>query len=140
MDDWLNRVWQEIAERPSGPLAMRFYLQPTMAAILAVRDGLKDARAGKPPYFWELFSNPGYRRELMQDGWKSIRKVFILAAILDIVYQLIVLRAIRPLETLLIAFMLAIFPYLLIRGPINRIARNVRNHRATESQRRRRRA
>jgi hypothetical protein len=59
----------------------------------------------------------------MQDGWKSIRKVFIMAATLDIVYQLIVLRAIRPLETLLVASVLAIFPYLLLRGPINRIAR-----------------
>ena len=140
MDDLLNRFWKEIVERPGGPFAMRFYLQPIMAAFFAVRDGLKDAHAGKPPYFWELFINRDYRRELMQDGWKSIRKVFIMAAILDIVYQLIVLRAIRPLETLVVASMLAIFPYLLLRGPINRIARSFWKDRDTQTQRRRRRA
>jgi hypothetical protein len=140
MDDLLIQFWKEIVDRPGGPFAMRFYLQPTMAAFFAVRDGLKDARAGKPPYFWELFINRAYRRELMQDGWKSIRKVFIMASILDIVYQLVVLRAIRPLETLVVASMLAIFPYLLLRGPINRIARNVWKDIDRETRRRRRRA
>jgi hypothetical protein len=123
MDGWVNQVWQEIAERPNGPLAMRFYLQPAMAALFAIRDGLKDARAGKPAYFWNLFSNPAYRRELIHEGWKSVCKIYILAAILDVVYQLIVFHAIRPLQTLLVATMLAIVPYVALRGPVNRIAK-----------------
>jgi len=122
MGDWLNRAWHEIAQRPNGPLAVRFYLQPTIAALFAVRDGLRDARAGKPAYFWDLFINSANRRELIRDGWKSIGKVFILAATLDIVYQLTVLRAIRPVETLIVATMLAIAPYMCLRGPVNRIA------------------
>jgi hypothetical protein len=122
MDDWLSRVWQEIAERPDGPLAMRFYLQPLMATFLAVRDGLKDARTGKPAYLWGLFSDPSHRPELIHEGWKSIGKVFIVAAILDVVYQLIVLHAIRPVQTLLVATTLAIAPYVILRGPVNRIA------------------
>ena len=123
MDGWVNRLWQEIAERPDGPLAMRFYLQPTMAALFAIRDGLKDAREGKPAYFWHLFSNPAHRRELIHAGWKSVGKIYIFAAILDVVYQLIVFHAIRPLQTLLVAAILAIVPYVALRGPVNRIAR-----------------
>ena len=85
MNDWVYRLWQEVAERPNGPLAVRFYLQPAMAAFFALRDGLKDAKAGRPAYFWELFSNAPHRRELIHDGWKSVGKVFILAAVLDVV-------------------------------------------------------
>jgi hypothetical protein len=129
MDDLLHRVWQEVAERPGGPMAMRFYLQPAMAALFAVRDGLKDARTGKPAYFWDVFTNPRNRREQIRSGWKSVGKVFMMAAALDIVYQMIVLRAIRPVETILVAFMLAIFPYLALRGPINRVAKALRRQR-----------
>jgi hypothetical protein len=124
--DSLSQIWQEIVARPSGPFAMRFYLQPTMAAIFAIRDGLKDARDGKPPYFWTLFSHPERRKELIRDGWKSVGKIFILAAVLDIIYQLIVLHAVHPLQTLFIASLLALVPYICLRGPVNRIARRVR--------------
>ena len=39
MDDPFTQAWQEIASRPTGPMAFRFYLQPVMATIFAVRDG-----------------------------------------------------------------------------------------------------
>jgi hypothetical protein len=123
MNDWLNQAWQEIAARPEGPLAMRFYLQPGMSTFFALRDGLKDARMARPPYFWSLFTDPSHRKELLQDGWKSIGKIFIFAAVLDVIYQLIVLHEVRPLETVFIATVLAVVPYLVIRGPANRIAR-----------------
>ena len=51
MDDLLTRFWHEIAARPDGPLAMRFYLQPLMATFFAVRDGLKDATQQKACVF-----------------------------------------------------------------------------------------
>ena len=127
MDAWITRVWQEIVERPGGPFAMRFYLQPTMAAFFAIRDGLKDARAGRHPYLWDFRSHPERRRELLRDGWKSVGKIFIIACVLDIVYQLAVLRGFRPVQTLLIATMLAVFPYAVLRGPANRIFSRWRN-------------
>jgi len=46
---------------------------------------------------------------------------------MDIIYQLIVQRWIYPGETVVIAVVLAILPYLLIRGPVNRIARRWRS-------------
>ena len=95
-----------------------------MATFFAIRDGLKDAREGKPAYFWALFTDKGEREAAMKDGWKGVGKVFILAVVLDVVYQLIEHRwTVYPGEAILVAIILAIIPYLLFRGPINRIAR-----------------
>jgi hypothetical protein len=49
--------------------------------------------------------------------------VFILAIVLDVVYQFIEHRWVYPGEAILVAVILAIIPYLLFRGPVNRIAR-----------------
>jgi hypothetical protein len=126
MDDLLSQTWQEITSRPGGPLAMRFYLQPLMATLLAARDGVKDAREGNPPYLWAVVNNPAHRRELLRSGWRSIGKVFVIALVLDVVYQLLVLRGLRPVEGLIVAVALAIVPYALVRGPINRLMRSAR--------------
>ena len=121
MDDFIIRFWSDIAARPSGPMAIRCYLQPIMASIFAIRDGWQDAEQGKPAYFWALFTNPAARADLLRDGWKGIRRVFLFAIVMDLVYQAIELRGFRPMETLFVATTLAIIPYVLLRGPINRI-------------------
>lgn len=126
MVDLLSQTWQEITARPDGPLAMRFYLQPLMATLLAVRDGVKDAREARPAYLWAVLSTPEHRRELLRSGWRSIGKVFLIALVLDVVYQLLVLRGLRPLAGLIVAVTLAIVPYLVVRGPVNRLLRSAR--------------
>jgi hypothetical protein len=82
---------------------------------------LKDAKEGRPPYFWAIFTHPAERWQLLRDGWKSVGRVFILAIVIDAVYQFIVCRCFYPGEALIVAFVLAIVPYLLVRGPVNRI-------------------
>jgi hypothetical protein len=126
MEDYLSRVWNDLLGRIGGPLSMRLLLQPTMATIFAIRDGLKDAKTGKPPYFYTIFTDSAERRSLLTEGWHAVAKVFGLAIILDLIYQLIVFRWVYPLEALIMAFVLALLPYLLMRGPINRIARKLR--------------
>ena len=42
---------------------------------------------------------------------------------MDVVYQLIVLKTFYPGEAVIVAIALALLPYLLLRGPIARIAR-----------------
>jgi hypothetical protein len=123
MDDTFSRIWQEIAARPDGPLAMRFYLQPLMATALAVRDGVADGRMGRPPYFWAVFTQPAQRAALVRDGWHSLWKLFTIALLLDLAYQIIVLKGLRPLEGLLVAMALAFVPYLMLRGLVNRVVR-----------------
>lgn len=117
--------WDEVLARPTGPMAFRFYLQPVVAVLLAVRDGIRDAHVGRLPYFAALFTEREQRRQRLREGWKSVGKVFIVSLVLDNVYQIVVLRGLRPLEGLIVAALLAFIPYVLARGPANRIARRV---------------
>lgn len=104
---------------------MRFYLQPFMATIAALRDGRKDARAGRPPFGWALFTahDPHQRRALLRDAWHGFGKIFLLALFLDIIYQIVVLEGLRPVAGLIVAVLLAVLPYMVLRGLFNRLFR-----------------
>lgn len=121
----LARIWNDLSARPDGPLALRFYFQPAVATLLAVRDGLKDARGERTPYFWAILFHPEQRADRLREGLKAVGKVMILAVVLDAVYQLKVLGRLYPGEALIVAFLLAYVPYLLIRGPVARIMRRL---------------
>lgn len=123
MHEVFQRLWENLIERGSGPMNVRLIIQPTVAVILGIRAGLRDARNNKPAFFWAALSNADYRPELLHDGWKDFGKVFIIAIVLDSVYQLIVHRGVYVLELLVIAVVLAIVPYVLVRGPVNRLYR-----------------
>lgn len=123
MDDIWIRIVENLSDRITGPMKFRLVLQPAMAAIFAILSGLKDARTGKPPYFWALLTDPSHRAEMVREGWKSIGKVFVLAIVLDVVYQVAVLHTVYPGEAIIVAFVLAIVPYLVLRGLVTRLAR-----------------
>jgi len=122
MEELLMRVWTNLMDRVGGPMTFRVILQPTMAVLLAVRAGLKDAREGRPPYLWTILTDPEERDGLLREGWKATARVFLLAVIMDVIYQWIVQHWIYPGEVLIVAVLLAIVPYLLIRGPVTRVA------------------
>jgi len=109
-------------DRLSGPFHLRFVVQPAMAALLAIRAGVHDARGNRPPYFWAIWSRPGERKRLICHGWKDAGRVFVMALAVDCIYQFLVFRWLHPLQALAISFLLAIVPYVLIRGPITRLA------------------
>lgn len=96
-----------------------------MAIILAIFDGHKDANSSKSAYFWAIVSDSKHRIELLKDGWKQVGKVVVVALILDLIYQLKVFGRVYPGEMVIVAFVLAIIPYVLMRGPINRIMRRM---------------
>jgi tryptophan-rich sensory protein len=60
---------------------------------------------------------------MILDGWKGVGRVFLLALALDFVYQIIVLRFVYLGEAVIVAFVLAILPYLVLRGLVTRLAR-----------------
>ena len=122
MDDIWMRIMENMVDRISGPMKFRLLLQPVMASIFAILSGLKDAKLGKPPFFWGLITDPAHRVDMIKDGWKSVGKVFVLALVLDVVYQIIVERFVYPGEALIVAFVLAIVPYLILRGLVTRLA------------------
>jgi hypothetical protein len=118
-----HRVWHQLIERPTGPMAFRFILQPVMAAIAALRDGIDDAKLRRSPYFWTLLANPFERAARLHEGLISTARVILLGLCMDAIYQWIVLKTFYPGEAVIVAIALAFFPYLVLRGPIARIAR-----------------
>ena len=121
-DIWM-RVMENFSHRIGGSMNFRFILQPLMAMIFATIDGLKDAKTGKVPYLWSLFTQPQHLEAQLRNGWKSIGKVFILAIVLDVIFQVRELHNFFPLEALVIALLLAIVPYLGLRGIVCRLSR-----------------
>lgn len=121
MEEFLNKLAELILGRVEGPLHFRLLVQPAVAVLLAVKAGRADAAEGKPPYFWSLFTEPEGRARRLQEGWKSISKVFLLAVALDLVYQYLEMPRIRLFGAIIVATTLAIIPYLLIRGLVTRL-------------------
>jgi hypothetical protein len=123
----LDRLWKDILARPGGPMTFRFLLQPAMAAIAALRDGLKDARLGRRPYLWAIVrgvrSAEG-RGGRLWEGIVSTARILILGVIMDTIYQWVVFKTFYPVQATVIAVLLAFVPYLLLRGPFARIARH----------------
>ncbi len=123
MEEIWHRIVENLMARFDGPLHFRLIVQPVMAVIFATLNGVKDAKEGKPAYFWAMATSPEHRKELLRDGWKHFGKIFILAIILDVIYQVKVNHMVYPGELLITALFLAAIPYVLLRGPANRIAR-----------------
>jgi hypothetical protein len=122
-DEVRHRVWEQLVARPTGPMAFRFILQPVMAGIVAMRDGIADANAGRTAYFWTLLADPLERGGRLREGLIATARIILLGLGMDVIYQLIVLKTFYPGEAVIVAIALAFFPYLLLRGPIERIAR-----------------
>lgn len=125
MHDMWMRVVDHMADRIGGPMTFRLVLQPIMAAFFAIRSGLADAKAGRLPYFWSLIRHPELRPAMIKDGWRSVGRVFVFALVMDTIYQIIVLEFVYPGEMVFVAFVLAIVPYLILRGLTTRIARGL---------------
>jgi hypothetical protein len=115
--------WGNFVARPSGPLNFRFFIQPAIGSVMALRAALKDAREGRPAYLWGAFTNHALEAGLLVAGWKDIHTTFLISTILDAMYQVMVHRAIYLLERLFTATLLAVLPYFLLRCPVNRVTR-----------------
>jgi hypothetical protein len=118
----LDRFWKDLTARPGGPMTFRFILQPIMAAIAALHDGLKDARLGRTPYFWSILHEPNERAARLNEGVIATARIILLGLAMDAIYQYKVLDTFYPGEAVLVALLLALLPYIVLRGPIARIA------------------
>jgi hypothetical protein len=118
-----RRIWHDLVERPNAPMRFRFILQPLMAAIVAIRDGLKDARSGSSPYFWTLVTNPRERIRRLNEGLNATARIILLGLVMDAIYQVVVLKRFYPGEAVIVAILFAFVPYVIMRGPALRIAR-----------------
>jgi hypothetical protein len=118
-----ERVWRDVIDRSHGPMTFRFILQPAMAALSALHDGIRDARSGRRPYLHTILHDPAKRAGRLQEGLLSISRIILLGFGMDAIYQWRVLGTFYPGEAVLITLILAVIPYLILRGPIARIVR-----------------
>lgn len=123
--DYLHRFWTDLLGRTEGPMTFRLFLQPVMALIAALHDGIKDARLGRSPYFFLLVhSDRSKRLQSWREGVTAVTRVLLLGVGMDVIYQFKVFGAFKyPIETFVVAVVLAFVPYLLLRGPIERVAK-----------------
>ncbi|HEY0502167.1 MAG TPA: hypothetical protein VGD42_01625 [Lysobacter sp.] len=116
------RFYTDLVGRAEGPMTFRFVLQPTMALLMAIRDGLKDAKVGRRPYFWKILNDPSARRDSLNEGVKATGRILLLGLVMEIIYQYRVFGTFHVLEAVNFILLLCFLPYLLLRGPINRLA------------------
>ena len=119
----LTRIWHDLVERPDGPMAFRCVLQPVMAAIAAVHDGLKDAREGNRPFVETVLRDPARRAARLREGLNATARILLLGLVMDGIYQTLVLRRFYPSEAVIVALLLCLLPYVILRGLITRVAR-----------------
>ena len=119
----IQRVWRQLMERPDGPMAFRFILQPSMAALAAFFRVRRDAHAGRSPYFWMVLRNPRERVAWLREGLNATARIILLGLIMDAIYQIIVFNRFYPVEAVIIAVLLGFVPYLLFRVALTRILR-----------------
>jgi drug/metabolite transporter (DMT)-like permease len=98
-------------------------LQPIVAIFLGARSGVKDAKAGLPPFIWALFFHGEHRRELLKSMFASIRDLAAVAILLDIVSQFLIFHEVRPGAALVVGPVLITLPYAVSRAATNRLVR-----------------
>jgi hypothetical protein len=119
----LSRIWHNMLDRPGGPFVFRFVLQPIMATAAALRDGVGDARTGRAPFLWTVLTDPSQRRARLDEALIATSRIVLLGLVMDTVYQVIEFDTFHPVEALIIALLLGVLPYLVLRGLVTRIAR-----------------
>jgi hypothetical protein len=130
------RAFDNLMNRDSGPFHLRLYLQPLMATILAIRVGWSDAWQGRAILLRTLMREPARTAAMTRNLWKIAGKVFLVAVVLDVAYQLIVFQWIYPVETLIVATVLALVPCMIVRAIGNQIVTAIRQRRLKDEGRR----
>jgi hypothetical protein len=121
----IARGLENLLDRLGGPMSFRLLMQPAVAIFFAIRAGVRDARENKPTFLGCALSNPRSWSPRMRQSWKDVGAVFIVALVLDSIYQVAVQGGIFALELLITATVLALVPYMIFRDLVSRVARLV---------------
>jgi hypothetical protein len=114
--------FEDIPKRLTGPGRFRFFLQPVTAMVLGIRNGLADARAGRPPYLYGVLMQRRRRRELLRSGFETVANLMLMGILLDAVFQWVILGVSYPGAALVVGPVLIGGPYALARALSNRFA------------------
>ena len=83
------QMWALLMGGADGRLAFHIIVQPAIAALLAIRTGLRDKRTGCRPLTGTIATDHA-RRNLIHRSWKDVAILFAAAVIIDLVYALVV--------------------------------------------------
>jgi hypothetical protein len=113
MGEYLHRMM-------GGPGSMRFYIQPSIALLLGLRDGARDARLKQHPFLFALATHKGERGDLLKQAIAAIVVPLCIATAASLVIQYLVVAKMHLLYALLYAFIFVALPYGITRGLANR--------------------
>lgn len=122
-------ILEKFVSRIDGPLGFRFILQPLVAILLGVQDGIKDSRAGSSPFLKDFTIHPHRRITLLKSAGVSVIKPVIVGIVTDAIAQLLIFNTIRPLGAVLTGTLIIAIPYVTTRGIVNRIVTGNKNRR-----------
>jgi hypothetical protein len=118
-----NAFFGDMLARLHGPGRFRFILQPTVAILLGIRDGRKDARTGAVPFLWGLIFHKELRPQLLKHGLTAVRNIVAIAILLDLISQYLIFHSVRPGAALVLGPVLIGLPYSFARALANRASR-----------------
>lgn len=114
-------VMEGLIARVAGPMSLRFVFQPLIGLLLGVRDGMRDAKAGEPPFILDLINNNENRKEKLSSLLTSLSKTVLIAVVLDIIAQYLIFSQVRITSAVMIAIIILVVPYSIARAVTNRI-------------------
>jgi hypothetical protein len=118
--------WDSIARDLSGrglfggPFQIRLILQPLLAILLGIKFGIRDAKAGKAPFFQQVAHTPGGRGAIFKQAARDAILPLCLALLLDSILQHMINGRVRPFAAVVVGGLLVFIPFLIVRALANR--------------------
>jgi hypothetical protein len=123
MDLYPRSFTEGLEARMTGPGKWRFAIQPLVSIALGMRDGIADAKLGKPPYFIRVLLESEGKVYALKHGLKSIAMPLTFGVVLDMILQWVIFQTVFLLPGVIAGTILVALPYALARALSNRIAR-----------------
>ena len=118
-----ERFWSDIFGRVGGPMTLRFFLQPTLGFVAALKDGIKDARGQHKAFIWSTLSDPTQQRGRLREGLMSTSQMMLFGFAIDTIYQFRVFDRFYPVEAVMMVLLLGVIPYFIFRWVVEHLAR-----------------
>ena len=108
-------IVDRVAARLAGPLSFRFVLQPVVAIVLGVRDGIRDGRQRTPPLLLDLLDHPQSCKPHLQQLLRRLLLPLTVAILLDGLVQFLLFGWVRVSGAVTAGTALMGLPYIVAR-------------------------
>src|SRR5262249_44270276 len=108
----MSEISEYLHQMLTGPGHLRFLLQPVVAILIGVLDGLRDSHAGHGPFWRWVWSRPGGERgRRLTEGLHHLVVPLCLGLGLSLVFQYVNRRSVHLIPALVAALFLVALPY-----------------------------